>query len=155
MNYKGTDLKFRVTSEYFDLTAHFFTLAVRNGRRQEICRIGKDECFQDSEGRWYFTLEDVRPNVYYVRFEGAQPDDDYDKQERVLTDVQPLCAVAPYAVRRPHCPRLHKVHYEQVWALDVDDGTYLADKDGNLILTADGKRIQFTKNTQGHEEGND
>jgi hypothetical protein len=35
-----------------------------------------------------------------------------------------------------------KVTYKQVWTVNLDDGTYLTDKNGDLILTEDGMRIK-------------
>jgi hypothetical protein len=43
----------------------------------------------------------------------------------------------------PHgddCP----VSYEQIWTVNVADGEYLADRDGNFFYTSDDKRISFS-----------
>lgn len=151
MIYPGTDLKFRVWTdyEYFSMDDDGFCIAIvdRYGRKRYV--IPKDECFQDSEGRWYFTMERVRSGWFWARFRAAEPDGDYDKMKRVVVDTQPLCCVG-YCER--HAPHIHdcdaghhKVHYEQVWTVEIDGGMYLADKDGNLIYSNEGARIQIKK----------
>jgi hypothetical protein len=40
------------------------------------------------------------------------------------------------------------VQYEQVWTVSIDGEDYLADCDGNYVLTSDGNRICFKSNKQ-------
>ena len=151
MIYPGTDLKYRITSEVpgFSLDTDNFMVQVvdRYGRVRHS--ISKDECFQDSESQWYFTVEGLKTGVYYARFRAYLPDGDYNKLYRVFTDEQPLCVIGFCEQHAPHmrdCDKdQHQIHYEQVWTTELDDGTYLADKDGNLILTNEGSRIQIKK----------
>ena len=60
-----------------------------------------------------------------------------------VTDVQLLAVVGACGCRMPcHCGCPHTVRYTQVWTVNLDDGTYLCGADGELLLTADGARIQ-------------
>lgn len=148
MRYAGSDIKFRVTAvdERLDLDGQDFTITVKNRWGTVVYKVKKDECFQDSEERWYFTLESVPNGVYYAYFVASVPDEDYDKLTATVTDEHYLTSVG---VCETHCHDTsccqgsrHAVKYEDVWTADLDEGTYLADKDGNLILTSDGARIQ-------------
>lgn len=145
----GSDLKFKVTSlmGVLVLTEHEWAIAVRNRWGQIKYKVVKGECFRDVDGNYYFTLENVPYGYYTAQFTAEVPDDDYDKQKRIIVDMQFLFSVGSCCAEQHRMARQcnHKVQYEQVWTVNVDDGTYLADKDGNLILTADGKRIEITK----------
>lgn len=146
MSYEGTDLKFRMTStiDGFSFDDHKFMVVIKNRWGRVVETVIKDLCFKDSEGQWYFTFENPPIGTYIATFVAYLPDDDYDKQMRVITDIQPIASVGVSCnMKDASCQCDHKVHYEQVWATNIDDGSYLCDKDGNLILTADGKRIQF------------
>lgn len=156
MIYPGTDLKFRVTTEIpdFQLSEDDFEIVVKDKYRRTVARIGKDDCFYDTEGQFYFTLEKVRSGWYYAFFVAYRADEDYDNLKAMFTDSQPLCVVG-YCHRhapKPHdCDRGgHKVHYEQVWVVSVDGADYLADCYGRYVYTGDGKRIQFTNETSQH-----
>jgi hypothetical protein len=151
MIYPNTDLKFRVWTEYEDFDMERDEFLIRVIDRYGRCRyeIPKADCFQDEEGRWYFTMERVRSGWHWAKFAAVEPDGDYDKLSRVICDAQPLVCVG-YCEK--HAPRIHdcdaghhKVHYEQVWTVELDDGVYLADRDGNLILSNEGSRIQIKK----------
>lgn len=149
MTYPGTDLKFRITavSTELDLERDAWSLLVVDpyGRRR---RVEKDEFFQDSEGRWYFTVDRAVRGRYHARFDWAIPDDDFDEMVRNVRDMQPLADVGMCGPKRKPCCRCkHPVSYEMVWTASLDDGTYLADRDGNLIYTNEGARIQIKKRT--------
>ena len=151
MIYAGTDLKYRITTSFedFDLARDTFEIAIRNRWGQVKSTIKKDDCFYDSDGNYYFTVENVTNGVFFADFRGAYEDDDYDKQQRVVTDTQQLYEVGMCECRSIYvpCECEHKVRYEQVWTVSVDGGDYLADSEGRYIYTSDGKRIQFTNNT--------
>lgn len=141
--YPGTDLKFQITTNYddFQLTEDEWELTVADpyGR---IRKITKNDCFWDTDGRYYFTLEKVMRGQYLVRFKGLYEDEDYDKQKAAVTDVQPLVTVPDCGCHRgEEC--CHKVHYQIVWTVSIDGDEYLAGSDGKYILTSDGKRIAF------------
>jgi len=149
MRYPGSDIKYRVTAtdERLDLDGQDFTITVKNRWGAVAYKVKKDECFQDSEESWYFTLESVPNGVYYAYFVASVPDEDYDKLTATVTDEQYLMSVGVCETHR-HDIRCcqgssHAVKYEEVWTANLDDGTYLADKDGNLQLTSDGARIQI------------
>ena len=152
MIYPGQDLKFRITTEItgFSMDDCKFCITVLDlyGRRRYS--VTKDECFQDSEGRWYFTMENTRRGIYFARFETEIPDDDFDDFSRKFIDVRLLVPVGYnyYCCPTVHgfcCRQKYKIHYELVWTADLDDGTYLADATGALIITSDGKRIKIGK----------
>lgn len=146
MIYPGTDLKFRVTSYIagFDMTRDEFVISVIDQHGRTRYSATKDECFQDEGGGWLFTVENVKTGIYAVKFTGYIPDDDYDKLTRRFVDMQPLFTVGycdRHAPKRCCCDS-HHVRYEQVWLANLDDGTYLCDADGNLVITEDGCRIK-------------
>jgi len=152
MEYPGSDRKFRVTSDLEDF--HFgeddFEIVVKDLYGRTVRRIGPEDCFWDSEGRWYFTLENVRSGVYYACFRGSYEDTDFDDQRRVFTDMQKLMQVGvrlvcscTAGVMGARCECRHSVHYEEVFSVSIDGDEYLCDRLGRYILTADGKRICF------------
>ncbi len=152
MIYKGTDLKFQVTTtqDDFSLAENDFTIRIRNrwGRVEKV--ITKDDCFYDKEGRFYFMVEDVKTGIFYAFFSGFYEDDDYDKQTRTFTDEQTLYEVGQCRCarnRKNDCGCDHKVHYTMVETVSLDGADYLADSEGRYIYTSDGKRIQFTSDT--------
>lgn len=145
--YPGTDVKLQVVSHIDDflLTENDFQIIIKNRWGRVMKKVTKNDCFYDSDGRFYFTFENVPRGEYYAYFEGLIDDDDYDKQKAVATDYQRLIRVPSL----PRCltpaeSRLHKVAYQVVQAVEVDGEEYLADCYGRYIYTSDGKRIQFT-----------
>ena len=149
MNYAGQDLKFRVTSTFdnFALADNDFAITVKNRWGRVTATVPKDECFRDSEGNFYFTLECVAEGVYEAFFRGVVLDNDFMKMTAIVTDRQKLTSVGQCdcggAQHACSCED-HKVQYEQIWTVNLDNETYLADKEGNIILTADGRRIVIT-----------
>ena len=150
MTYIGSDLKFRVTTtkDDFTLAGCPFCIVIKNSYGRVVKRIPKADCFFDTEGRWYFNVESVKEGPHTAVFVGAYEDDDYAKQQRVWTDIQPLyngttdcCGSA--ADQTHHCGGHHDVQYEQVWLVSIDGEDYLADSYGRYVYTSDGKRIQF------------
>ena len=144
----GNDLKFRITTDFvgFSMDENDFSIVIKNRWGQIITTIPKNEFFQDTEGDFYFTVENVQIGSYFALFSAIVPDDDYDKRTRTRTDLQHIFSVGLCCNSNTtfhKCPCDHQVHYEQVWTTNIDGAAYLCDKDGNLILTADGKRIQF------------
>lgn len=145
----GTDLKFRVTvtKEDFSLARDEFNIVVKNRYGRVTHRILKNDCFYDSEQRWYFTVPNAKEGEHYAVFVGAYEDDDFNRQKRIWTDRQRLfvcregCMMTKRPARHPQgCP----VSYEQVWVVSVDGADYLADCNGEYVYTSDGKRIQFS-----------
>lgn len=144
----GQDHKFRITCMIpnFDMERDDFSFAIRDYFSREFYSFEKEDCFQDSEGRYYFLMENVPTGEYFAYFTAKVPDDDYDKQVRIVKDNRPLCKVGMcncHSTSSCQCGEL--VKYEEVWTTNVDGGVYLADRDGNFILTSDGKRISFKK----------
>lgn len=147
------DVKYQVTTEWpdFQLTEDPFEIVVKDRFGRIVRNMKKDDLFWDSDGRYYFTLENVRRGIYYAYFKGDYEDDDYDKQRAVVTDYQKLLEV-PSCVRDCHCENsnftpsykyCHEVHYQMVFTVSIDGDDYLCGSDGKYILTSDGKRICF------------
>lgn len=149
MIYPGTDLKFRITTTQpdFNLSEDNFEIKVKDqyGRVRQTVR--KVDCFWDDQGNWYFVMDDVKTGIYFAWFHGRYEDEDYDDQRRDFTDVQELCRVNYHAAPRHHHHK-HVVQYEQVWTVSIDGEDYLADCDGNYVLTSDGNRICFKSNKE-------
>ena len=151
MNYEGQDLKFKVTSEFpdFTLTDNYFEIVIKNRWGKVVYTIIKDDCFTDSDGNYYISIENVKNGVFYAFFKGEMDDDDFLKQTAVITDEQYIysvgicdCGCETNIVGSCQCE--HKVHYEQVWTANIDGASYLVGSDGAYILTSDGKRICFS-----------
>lgn len=152
------DVKFQITTTYddFTLAGDPFTITVKDRYGRVVRTMGRDDCFWDDDGRFYFTLENVRRGVYYAYFTGSYEDEDYDKQRATVTDAQVLLTVPSCVldkdseniklIGRKQCCR-HKVHYRVVTTVSLDGDEYLADIDGKYILTSDGKRIAFKNPT--------
>lgn len=143
-----SDAKFRVTADIpeFDMERNDFHIIILNQVGRMKANVDKDECFKDNLGKYYFTLERMATGLYFAKFVASVPDDDYNKQERIVTDNQLLCFVGNYDANLKFLVNRsseHKVHYEQVWTANLDDGEYLADINGDFVLTADGQRISF------------
>lgn len=147
MIYPNSDLKFRITSnlEGMVLKDIDFSIDIKNKWGQLRYSIPKDECFQDSEGEYVFTVENVKNGLYFAYFSGLLEDYDFDKMLQCRTDIQELYAVGSCGAKSTiyDCEHEHIVKYERVTEVDIDGATYLADKDGNLLLTSDGRRIQL------------
>ena len=145
----GTDLKFRVTTskDDFNLARDDFNIVIKNQYGRVVVRILKNDCFYDSEGRWYFNVENIKEGEHTAVFVGCYEDEDYDKQRRIWTDRQ-LLFVGREGCMETHRRHLHPescpVRYEQVWVVSVDGEDYLTDCDGNYVYTAEGYRIQFS-----------
>ena len=151
--YPGMDVKFQVTTEWehFHITEDDFTIVIKDscGRTKQTMK--RNDLFWDSDGNFYFTIENVRHCTYYAYFKGSYEDDDYDKQTATVTDYQEILDV-PSCVRDCPCKNsnftpsykcCHKVHYQLVWTVSIDGDDYLCGSDGKYILTSDGKRIAF------------
>ena len=150
MIFPGTDLKFKIeaTSELVDLTEYDWFVEIINRAGHKFCCIPKDRCFEDADGNFYFVLENVPIGGYFAKFATGIPDEDYEKCERVITDRQHLINVGSHdcgCASSSECKCEHPVRYEQVWTVDLDDGSYLVGSDGEYILTSDGHRIKFLK----------
>ena len=151
MIYVGTDIKFQITTtqQDFSLTENYFDITIKNRWGQTKYEIKKDDCFYDSDGNFYFTVENVQQGTYFACFAGSYEDEDYDKQERVFTDIQELYKVGTgcCCYDTQSCTCEHVVKYTQVQTVSIDGADYLADCDGRYIYTSDGKRIQFISST--------
>lgn len=149
MIYPGTDLKFRITTTQpdFNLSEDNFEIKVKDQCGRVRQTVTKSDCFWDDQGEWYFVMDNVKTGIYFAWFHGRYEDEDYDDQRRDFTDVQELCRVNYHAGPRHHHHK-HVVQYEQVWTVSIDGEDYLADCDGNYVLTSDGNRICFKSNKQ-------
>lgn len=146
--YPGTDVKMQIIANIDDflLTENNFLILIKNRWGRIVKRVDKNDCFYDSDGRFYFVLGSLPRGEYYAYFKGWIDDDDYDEQTATVTDYQLLLKVPSLpSPLHPSTPSpLHKVSYQVVQVVDVDGEAYLADCYGRYIYTSDGKRIQFT-----------
>lgn len=149
MIYPGTDLKFRITTTQpdFNLSEDTFEIKIKDQYNRVRQVVAKSDCFWDDQGNWYFVMDDVKTGIYFAWFHGRYEDEDYDDQRRDFTDMQELCRVNYHAWPRHHHHK-HVVQYEQVWTVSIDGEDYLADCDGNYVLTSDGNRICFKSNKE-------
>ncbi|UKK52658.1 hypothetical protein [Prevotella sp. E2-28] len=150
MKYAGTDLKYKVTStvEYLVLSDNDFTIAIKNRWGKVLYEIAKEDCFVDSDGNYYFTMENVPSGVFYAYFSGSIDDNDYEKSSRNVTDVQHLITIGGCDCKNYNnfgCCDSNIIQYEQVWTVNIDGEEYLCDRDGNAICTSDGNKIQFVR----------
>ena len=148
----GTDLKFRVTvtKENFSLDDNQFSIVIKNRWGRVVASVMKGDCYKDSEGRWYFNVENIQDGEHYAVFIGAIADTDYGKQQRLWHDRlilyvgQDGCCVEKLPILQPDdCP----VSYEQVWTANIGGDEYLADRDGHFVYTSDDQRISFIDRT--------
>jgi len=144
MRYPG-DYKFQVTAsqEDFDLHEDSWEIHIKNQRGLTKYRLPKGDCFWDSDGNYYFALENLRPGIYYAYFYGSYEDEDYDDQRRRFSDIQKLIEIGLCPSRTRGCKCKHVVQYQEVTTVSIDGDDYLCGKDGKYILTSDGKRICF------------
>lgn len=151
MIYAGTDLKFKIIpqSDMVDLQEQDFRILVKNRWGQIIYDVEKNNSFEDEDGNFYFGLENAQANVLSAHFKTWVDDDDYEKGERALTDVQHLISVGQcdcQSGKTSSCGcNEHIVSYMQVWTVNVEGKSYLVGSDGAFILTNDGKKIEFKK----------
>lgn len=147
MIYPHTDLKFRITITASDFSQENddWSLRIIDRFNREVADFAKNEFFRDSLGNWYFDMPNVLTGEYRAITTIGIPDDDFNKQLQMRTDCQKFLWVN--MPEKPcgcggHTDGM-RVVIERVYVISVDDGDYLADAEGDYILTGDGKRIQF------------
>lgn len=146
----GTDLKFSVTAtkENFSLDDDQFNVVIKNRWGRVVARMLKSDCYQDSEGKWYFNVENIQEGEHFAVFVGVIADTDYGKQKRMWHDSQMLFVGREGCIGTESRPTPHgddcPVSYEQIWTVNLADGEYLADRYGNFVYTSDGQRISFS-----------
>ena len=153
----GTNLKFRLTTtkDDFTLASDKWNIVIKNNLGRTTHRITKNDCYYDTEGRYYFNILNPQPGTYTAIFVGAYEDEDYPEDRRIWTDRQVLFVCREGCMmrqRRKHHPSACPVQYEQVWACSLNGDDYLCDCYGRYILTAEGDRIQFTNNLSNEQE---
>ena len=144
MNYSGQDFKFKIIphDESLVLDDCEFNIIIRNSFGRVMFRIKKKDCFQDSDGNYYFRLKKVPYGQYEAICIAAIPDNDFLKQTATLVDKQPLMTVDAVSAQIT-TDTSHKVQYEQVFTANLDGGIYLVDSEGRYIITSDNQRIPF------------
>lgn len=77
MAYPGQDLKYRITTtkQDFTLAEDWFAIVIKNSYGRIMARITKNDCFYDTQGRWYFALENMAAGIYTAYFLGGSDDD--------------------------------------------------------------------------------
>ena len=110
----GDDLKFRITArrEDFQLSEDPWRIVIRDQWGRTKRTVTPQSCFYDDEGRFYFTLENVRQGVYFAYFRGSVEDEDYDKQRRVWNSRKVLIEVGTGRCSGHGCRHMDDVQYE-------------------------------------------
>lgn len=152
MIHPHTNLKYQVviTADGFDQKTDPWDVVVRNQFHRVSLDINPDDCIRDTEGNFYFTFVDAPLGKYYATTTVNIPDDDYEDGYMVITDRQHLEDVGICSCHKTPCQCACvtdgvRVTFKRVFTQNLDGNEYLADMDGNFILTSDGKRIAFKK----------
>ena len=146
----GTDLKYRVETDIagFSLANNDFTITVSNRWGQVLKIIRKADMLIDSFWNYYFTLDAVPTGIYYARLAAHKEDEDFSDGIQTIVDYRYLVSVGTEeSMIRQSENDGSTVAYIRVWTVNLVDGVYLADANGNPILDADGNRIRLTDNT--------
>lgn len=142
----------KAVADWFSLTECDFSITIKSRWGKLITTIAKGDCFEDSDGRYYFTLTGLANGNYYAYFSGTISDVDFSGSKRTITDKQRLITIGSCCCDCEEsdccCENDHLITYEQVWTRNIDDVDYLCDKFGNYIYTSDGHRIAFTRKPQ-------
>ena len=152
MIYPGTDLKFKVTAvgRGMTLADNDFTLVVKNSYGRVMLALEKQDMLTDSAGGFYFKMVNVPGGVYTAILTIAKTDINFDGARQHVVDYSPLCTVSGESVKMggPSTDGL-VVCYERIWTVNIGEGVYLCDVNGNPILDSDGKPIMLSE--QGSE----
>ena len=153
MIYPGTDLKFKVSAigRGMTLADNDFTLVVKNGYGRVMLVADKQDMLTDSAGGFYFTMSAVPSGSYTAILTIAKVDINFDGARQHIVDQSPLCTVSGSNVKMggPGTDGL-VVCYERIWTVNIGDGVYLCDVNGNPILDVDGNPIILQE--QGSEQ---
>ena len=157
MIHTNTSLKYNILIEAkdFEQERDPWGVVIYDYFNKEYATIDKEDCFRDSEGGYYFTLPNMDKGKYRAITTVQIPDDDYEPTYMTITDRQHLVDVGLCDCHKPYRPcncqcetEGLKVTFTRVFSTNLDDAAYLCDINGNLILTADGRRIQFNNNNE-------
>ena len=148
MIHPHTNLKFKVeiTAEGFSQENDPWAVLVRDQFKRIQFNVDKEDCIRDSEGGFYFLFADAPTGIYEAITTTNIPDDDYDDGYMVMTDRQHLVSVGfSHWQHKGCCCKTEgvTVTFTRVFTVNIDDASYLCDCNGELILTADGRRIKF------------
>jgi len=146
MIYPGTDLKFKVTAVGRGMTLADcgFAIVVRNSYGRVVFVAEKHDMMTDSAGGFYFMMKSVAAGVYRSTLTIEKPDINFDGSFQRIVDVSYLCSVGSVDTGR----QLHEtdgvaVCYERVWTVNIGEGVYLCDVNGNPILDSEGQPIML------------
>ena len=150
MIHAGTDLKFKVSVNLdgFDINEDNMTLAIKNRWGQTKYSYIAEDFFDNGNGEWFFTMPNVQKGRYYACLTCHRIDEDFEGNEQKVVDVQPLVNVdicdCYDSICNCHATDGMQVIYERVWTVNLVDGVYLADVNGQPIMTSDGQLIRFS-----------
>lgn len=150
-------MKYRVsaTMNGFDIDEDNMELVVKNRWGRVCYQYKADDFFSDGEGGWFFTMTNVKQGDYTAYLTCWRGDGDFEGGAQRVTDMRHLVSVVMCAcdmISYHHCgcdcgcgeTEGLTVKYERVWTVNLTDGIYLADCDGNPILDRDGNLIRFS-----------
>ena len=147
--YQGTEVKYAISIDGLNMAADPFEVTLTWGMMGKTLTLRKQDMTEGADGMWYFMFPtDRMVGVVIAECRYDVPDTDFADGFRRETDRQALCFVA--ATSRPQlvcCPSDdgHTVHYERTMEGNLGDFDLLTDKNGLLLLTADGKYLAVQK----------
>lgn len=151
MIYPGTDLKFKVSAvgRGMSLADCGFSVVVRRQSGKVVYAGDKQDMLTDGAGGYYFCLKDMKAGIYYAKMTMEKTDINFDGSYQHVTDWSYLCTIG-YPEQRQHVPETDglAVCYERVWTVNIGEGVYLCDVNGQPILDADGQPIILTEQGQ-------
>ena len=146
MIHPGTDLKFKVTAVGRGMTLADcgFAIVVRNSYGRVVFVAEKHDMMTDSVGGFYFMMKSVAAGVYTSTLTIEKPDINFDGSFQRIVDVSYLTSVGSVDTgRQPHETDGVAVCYERVWTVNIGEGVYLCDVNGNPILDSEGQPIML------------
>ena len=149
----GTDLKYRVDIdiEGFDPKIDDFSVDVKNRWCQVKYSIGRADMLTDTDGNRYIALKSVPAGSYIAVLTASLKDTDFEDGRQNLVFVNHLADVGC-------CPRHDggcsgggeggTVTYTRVFTVNLDNGTYIYDADGNPIEDVNGNRVRLSMTSE-------
>lgn len=147
MIYPGTDLKFKVSAvgRGMSLADCGFAIVVRNGYGRVVFVADKQDLLTDSAGGFYFMMKSVAAGEYTSTITIEKPDINFDGAKQHIVDKSPLCSVNSHGVwMSKQATDGLAVCYERVWTVNIGEGVYLCDVNGNPILDSEGQPIMLS-----------
>lgn len=149
----GTDLKYRVdfNVEGYNPLIDGFKVAVKNRWGDSKYLFDNENALTDTEGNIYITLDAVPSGVYYAETTVGLADRDFQDGRQHIVYKCHLVNVGCGVQQAQACncqPEYGSVEFTRVYTLNIGDGTYLYDSDGNPIEGSDGQKVRLSMTAQ-------